>query len=200
MEKLFFFNTENLVAQHGDGNGHQGREDVEKAIGQVGERRDMQDERLGHTAGVPWHEHRGDGGGILRRAAEQASLEALLFVELLEDVAREDDAEVLVAGNHVGREAGADGSGDQRTTAADTFGQRRGEALYHAGTRHRPAESRGAEDKEDRREHTSHAARLHQAAERFVAHVERRAAVVGQHQPAETVVTAHMRDDIRLGE
>lgn len=61
MEKLFFFGTENLVAQHGDGDGHKGRKDVEEAVGQVGERRDMQDERLGHTAGVPRHKHRGVG-------------------------------------------------------------------------------------------------------------------------------------------
>ena len=141
----------------------------------------MQHQRLRHAAGVPRHEHRGHGGGVLGRAAQQTPLVAFLLVELLEDVTREHDAEVLVAGDHVGREAGADGGGHQRATAADATRKGVGEALYHAGTRHRAPEGGGAEDEEHRAEHTPHAARLHQAAECLVAHVERRAAVVGQH-------------------
>ena len=80
VDKLFFFRAENLVAQHGNGDGHQGRDDVEEAVGQIGKRGDMQHQRLCHAAGVPRHEHRGHGGRVLRRAAQQASLEALLFV------------------------------------------------------------------------------------------------------------------------
>lgn len=80
VDKLFFFRAENLVAQHGDGDGHQGRDDVEEAVGQVGERGDMQHQRLRHAAGVPRHEDGGDGGGVLRRAAQQAAFVAFLLV------------------------------------------------------------------------------------------------------------------------
>ena len=64
VDKLFFLHSENLVAYHGHGYRHQGRDDVEEAVGQVGERGDMQHQRLRHAAGVPRHKDRGDRSGV----------------------------------------------------------------------------------------------------------------------------------------
>ena len=59
---FFFFLMENLVADKGDEDGHEGGDDVEEAVGEVGEGGDVEDEGLGHAAGVPGDEDGGDRG------------------------------------------------------------------------------------------------------------------------------------------
>ena len=55
----------------GHENGHQGTEEVEETVGEIGEGGDTQDGGLCQAAGVPGNEYGGDGGGILAGAAEQ---------------------------------------------------------------------------------------------------------------------------------
>ena len=52
--------------------GHEGADDVEEAVWEISERGNTEDGGLGHAAGVPRNENRGDGGDILCRAAEEA--------------------------------------------------------------------------------------------------------------------------------
>ena len=48
---------------------HQGADEVEEAVGEVGEGGHAEDGGLGHSAGVPGDEHGGDGDGIFGGAA-----------------------------------------------------------------------------------------------------------------------------------
>ena len=80
MGKLFFFGAEYLISQHGNEDGHEWRDDVEKAIWEVFNGWHFQNQRLGHTTGVPRHEYGGDGGGVLGGAAEETAFKAFFFI------------------------------------------------------------------------------------------------------------------------
>ena len=54
-------------ANGGHEDGHQRTEQVEEAVGQIGEGGDAQHGGLRHTAGVPRHEHGLDGAKVSRR-------------------------------------------------------------------------------------------------------------------------------------
>ena len=59
---LVFLLTEDFVAYQGYGYRHHWRQDVEKTVGEVCEGGHVEDERLGHAAGVPRHKDRSDCG------------------------------------------------------------------------------------------------------------------------------------------
>ena len=196
---VFFLRpSENLIPNKGDGDGHQRGDDVEETVGKVLQRGDLQHHRLRHAAGVPRHQHGGDGGGILGGTAQQASFIPFVFVQLLEDVAGQHDAEVLVAGGHVGKEARAHRGGNQRAAAADATGQCRRDTPHHAASCQCTAEGGGTEDEEHRAQHSLHAAGLHQAGKHVVACVDGGAAVVGDHQRTEAVALADLRHNVGL--
>ena len=88
---------------------HHRAEDVEEAEGQVGEGRYTQDGGLGHAAGIPRDECGGDGHGIFGGSAQQAAFVTLLFIDVAEHVAQQDDADVLVCRGQIEEESGAYG-------------------------------------------------------------------------------------------
>ena len=67
----------------GHEDGHQGTEEVEETVGEIGEGGDTQDGGLCQAAGVPWNEYGGDGGGILAGAAEQPQFITLFLIGFL---------------------------------------------------------------------------------------------------------------------
>lgn len=54
-----------LPAESRDDDAHQRAQQIEEAIGQIGQRGYTQDSTLGQATGVPWHEYRGDRCTIL---------------------------------------------------------------------------------------------------------------------------------------
>ena len=75
--------------------------DIEEAVGQVGERGDVEDRRLCHAAGAPGYEHGRNGAGVLDASAQQAWLIALALVDLAEHAGIEHNGEELVGGGGV---------------------------------------------------------------------------------------------------
>ena len=86
----------NPVARSGHEQAHDGAEEVEEAVGEVGEGGYAEHGALRHAAGVPGHQHRGDGHGVLGAAAQQTALVAAAVVDALEHAAVEQNADVLV--------------------------------------------------------------------------------------------------------
>ena len=58
-----------LPPDGGDDDGHQGTEEVEEAVGKIGDGGYAEDGALRHAAGVPRHQDAGDGGGVLTGSA-----------------------------------------------------------------------------------------------------------------------------------
>ena len=106
---MFFF--PNLPADGGNDDARYRREEVEEAVGQIGERGHAEDGALGETAGVPGNEHGGDRRAVLTRAAQQARLVAPLQVGVAEHGAGEHDGEILVGHSNIAEQCGADGGG-----------------------------------------------------------------------------------------
>ena len=96
--------SDNLIACPCHEDAHQGADEVEEAVGEVGEGGHAEDGGLGHAAGVPGNEHGGHGDGILGGAAQEAALVAASAVDVLKHVAGEDDGDVLVGGGYVEEE------------------------------------------------------------------------------------------------
>ena len=162
---------------------HQGADEVEEAVGQVGQRGHAEDGGLRHAARVPGDEGRGDGDGVLGGAAQQAGLVALLAVDAAEHVARQDDADVLVGGGQVEEEARCHGGCHQAEGVLHETHEDRRDAAQHAAGRHGAAEAHGAEDEPDGVHHARHAAGGHQLGQHGVARLQAGTAV-DAHQGA----------------
>ena len=63
---------------------HEGAQQVEKAIGQVGECTYSQYGSLGHAAGVPRDKYRSDRNRIFHGAAKQSAFQSAVLVQLFE--------------------------------------------------------------------------------------------------------------------
>ena len=85
-----------LVADGGNSDAHQRTDDIEEAIGQIGEGRHTQDGGLRHTATAPGDKGRGNGGTIFYAAAQEAFFVASTVIHTLEHIGGKDDAQVLV--------------------------------------------------------------------------------------------------------
>ena len=80
-------------------------DEVEEAIGEIGDCRYAEDSGLGHAASVPGYKYGGHGNGIFSGAAQQAAFVTVTVIYVLEHVAGEDDGDVLVGGGHVEEKA-----------------------------------------------------------------------------------------------
>ena len=95
----------NLIACPCDEDAHQGADEIEEAVGQIGESGYAEDSGLGHAADIPRDEYGGHGDSILGSAAQQAALIAVAVVDVLEHVASEDDRYVLVCRSDIEEQA-----------------------------------------------------------------------------------------------
>ena len=85
-----------LPSQCRHGDAHDGGEEIEETIGQIGQCGHAQDRALGESAGVPGHEHGGHRAAVFAAAAEQAGFITHLGVHVLEHRTGEDDGQKLV--------------------------------------------------------------------------------------------------------
>ena len=90
--------------------GHQGTDDIEETVGEIGEGGDTKDGGLRHAASVPGNEYGGDGGRILAGAAKQPQFLTLLLIGFAVHVASENDGNKLVTGGDVEKKARKDGA------------------------------------------------------------------------------------------
>ena len=95
----------NLIVCPCDEDAHQGADEIEEAVGQIGESGYAEDSGLGHAADIPRDEYGGHGDSILGSAAQQAALIAVAVVDVLEHVASEDDRYVLVCRSDIEEQA-----------------------------------------------------------------------------------------------
>ena len=189
----------------GHQDGHEGADEVEDAIGQVGDGGHAEHGGLGHTAGVPRHEHGDDGGGVFYAAAQQTTFQSALVVKVAEEVAGEDDGDVLVAGGQVEEQAGAHGGADYADGAAGHADKDLGDGREHAAAVHHTAKAHGADDEPDGIHHTAHAARSHKVIEQGVAGLDGGMGGGGQHDALErlhgieAVGAYQLAQDVGLG-
>ena len=154
---------DDLPADGRDADGHQGADQVEEAVGGVNEGGDGEDGGLGHAAGGPGIEGRGDRSGVLDAAAEEPAFVAAVAESLSEDVGCQQDRQVLVGHDAVQGGSGDDGRCDQAGARAGEGRQEAGQVRDHAAGLHARAEAHRAEDQEHRVEHAQHAPRDQQA-------------------------------------
>lgn len=96
---LFFWLRDNLFylkACEGNKDGHQRTEYVKEAIGQVGQRAYAKHRGLSHAARVPWYQHGSNRYRVFYGAAQQPALESAALIKVLEQVACQDDRQILV--------------------------------------------------------------------------------------------------------
>ena len=188
----------NPVPRGGHEQAHDGAEEVEEAVGEVGEGGYAEHGALRHAAGVPGHQHRGDGHGVLGAAAQQTALVAAAVVDALEHAAVEQNADVLVGYGQVEHEARAHRGAHQAHPAAHHAHKELGDALHHAACRHRTAEAHGAHNEPDGGHHARHAPRGHQVVQHGVRRGQRGAAIEALHHAAQHVAAAHLGHGLGL--
>lgn len=176
---------ENLVAEGRYGDAHQRRENVEETEGEVHEGWHAEHGALRHAAGVPRHEHGGDGHGVLGGAAEQPPLVALTVVDVAEHVARQQYAQVLVGDGDVEHETRGGGAAHERRAPLDEVDEQSCDAAHHACSRHGAAEAHGADNEPDGGHHAAHAACGHEVGEHGAVGVDSRLAVEAHHRRLE---------------
>ena len=144
--------------EEGEGDRDERIDEVEEGEGDVGGGGDA--EGRGHVgaAAVPGDERRGDGGGIAERARKHHRREAPRLEGAPEHAARQHDGDVLVGGEHVGAEGGADECRDQRAARARRGDHRPDQPLEDARPLDEAAEGQRHEDQPDGGEHARHAA------------------------------------------
>ncbi len=113
------FLTVYLIADGGYEDGHEGADQVEDAIGQIGQGGYSKHGGLGHTAGVPRYQHGDNSGGVFDTAAQQPTFQSALIIQVTEEIARQDDGDVLVACGQVEEESRADSGAHYADGAAD---------------------------------------------------------------------------------
>ncbi len=174
---LFYFPTDGS-----DDDGHHWAEDVEEAVGQIGDGRHAEDGALRHTAGVPRHQYAGHGGRVFSRATQQTRFVALSLIDILKHVGSQDDTNELVARGDVEEEACAGRRCHQPHTAAHPTDYHAGDTLNHSTGYHDCTETHGAEDEPDGIEHSRHAARRYQLVQLVIARVNRCRTIEGDGQ------------------
>ena len=188
---------EDLPAEGGDDDGHQGGDDVEEAEGGVGEGGDGEDGGLGHAAGGPGEEWRGDRGGVLDGAAEEPGLIPPGAEGFSEDVGCQQDGQVLVRDDAV-----QGGTRDDCRCYQSGAGAREGiqeprEAGNHAAGLHAGAEAHRAKDQEHGIEHAQHAARGQQPVDLRMPRLQRERVVDAFHRADEEAAGARALGDLR---
>ena len=100
---------DNLVSCPCYKDAHQGADEVEETVGEIGEGGYAEDGGLGHAAGIPGDEHGGYRDGIFGSATQKTALVAASAVDVLEHVAGEDDGDVLVGSGNIEEQTGCYG-------------------------------------------------------------------------------------------
>lgn len=85
--------------------GHERTEEVEEAVGKIGECGYSEHGGLCHAAGVPRDEYAGDGGSVFCGAAEQAGFISVSLVGFFVHIGSKDYGYELVAGGEVEEKA-----------------------------------------------------------------------------------------------
>ena len=128
---------------------HQGADEVEEAVGKVGESGHSENRGLSHAAGIPRNEDGGDSGNILGGTAKQSGLVALLTIGFAIHVGCEDNRNELIACGEVEEKSCADRGGNKAETSAGKADDHIGDALYHATCHHGRTEAHGTENEPD---------------------------------------------------
>ena len=89
--------AEDLITYGGNEDAHQGTDDIEKTIGQIGEGGNPENGALRHATRVPRDEYGGDGHTILCGTTQEATFKTLTIVNLLKHIACKKEAEILVS-------------------------------------------------------------------------------------------------------
>lgn len=186
------------AAGGGDEDAGEGGEEVEEAVGEVGEGGYAEDGALHKAAGVPGDEHAGDCGAILAGAAEQARFVAAFAIDVLEHGAGEDDAEELVGEGDVAEDAGEGCGGDEGGGAADEAQQHLHDIAQHAGGCDDAAEDLGADDEPDGWHHPGHAVCAHELVECGSAGLDVGGAVDDSHDAFVPPCIGDLCDECRL--
>ena len=189
--------ADDFPADGGDGDGHQGADQVEKAEGGVGEGGDGEDGGLGHAAGGPGEEGRGDRGGVFDGAAEEPGFVAPGAEGLSEDVGCQQNRKVLVRDDAVQGGAGDDCRCHQTGAGAGQRIQQPGQAGDHAAGLHAGAEAHRAKDQEHGVEHAQHAARGKQAVDLRMPRLQRERVVNALDRANEKAAGARAFSDLR---
>ena len=111
---------------------------------------------MGHAAGVPRYEHRGDGHRVFYGAAEQSAFEPAVVIQFLKQVAGENNRQVLVGSTGVEEETRCDSRADGTLGFVDKPHEEVGNAANHLAGRHHSAETHGADDEPDGIHHAPH--------------------------------------------
>ena len=106
---FLFLPADNLISCPCYKDAHQGTDEVEEAIGEIGDCRYAEDSGLGHAASVPGYKYGGHGNGIFSGAAQQAAFVTVAVIYVLEHVAGEDDGDVLVGSGNIEEQTGCYG-------------------------------------------------------------------------------------------
>lgn len=90
------FHLYHLIPYSSHDDTHERTEQVEETIGKIDKGRDAKHRALRHTARIPRHQHRCHRHRIFGATTKQPPLKPLPVVHITKDIAREQDAKVLV--------------------------------------------------------------------------------------------------------
>ena len=93
-----------LIPYRSDDDAHEGADEIEETIGQIGEGGYAKHGALSHAASVPRHKHGGDSDTIFGGATEEAAIVALAIIDALKHVVAQEDADVLIGHGKVEHE------------------------------------------------------------------------------------------------
>ena len=158
--------------------GHEGTDEVEEAVWEVGQSGHTKNRSLGHAAGVPWNEDGSNGSHIFGGATEESGFIPLLAVGFTIHVGSKDNGYELVSRGEIEEETCAGSGGDKTETMTCKADDNTSDAFYHAAGDHHRTETHGAENEPNSVEHARHTACGNKVIERRAARVDGSSAVI----------------------
>ena len=152
--------------------GEERAEKIEKAVGQIHYRGNVEHCGLCHAAGRPWYERACHGNRIFGGTAQKSGFISLAAVNRHIHASGENYGEILIGKDGIEESSRYDGGRHHRRAAADRAYKERSDGVQHAASVHYAAENHRADDEPHGVEHPGHAAGAGQILQRFIGEIK----------------------------